>query len=496
MQGSTGNYLTDLHLLTNPGLDQADRINVTGTAAMNGLVSLSINDPEMAKPQTTSLVILNAGGGVTNNGLTINPSSLNGPSLPTAVFTPSVGFDSNNVYLDYTINFAPSGLTWNQTQVGSAINAIQTAVVAAFQPIAARIFWLPNTTALGQTYDSLSGEGTSAAQQAVFNSRGQFFDVALSQAALLLDSGPAQYAMAAAAPVPIPAGTDWRVWASGFANSGNLDGRASNPGSAKAAFTNGGGSAGIDYRVTPNTLVGFTAGGADASFDVSDRSTHGTASGVNLGLYGMAMLGAGIYVQGVLSYGSYDNDIQRTQVGANIGPTENARGSFGSNLFGGRFEAGWKNTFGQVNLTPFASIQFDALSQDAYSESTVVNGTGTPGNMGLHYSAHDVTSVPLSLGLQADGSFPVADGTTITPSARISWVHEFDQIRAINAVFLAAPDFGFAVRGAAAAKDAARVDAGLSVRFSPRFGIYGNFVGLFSGAGTTVGAQGGLKYSF
>ena len=260
----------------------------------------------------------------------------------------------------------------------------------------------------------------------MFNSRGQFFDAALSQAALLLDSGPTQYALAAAAPVAISTLTGWRVWAAGFGNGGNLDGLATNPGSAKATFTNGGASAGIDYRVNPNILVGFTAGGAEARFDVSDRYTHGSASGVNLGLYGMAMLGSGVYVQGVLSYGYYNNDIHRDLVGENIGPTENARGSFGSNLFGGRFEAGWKNTFGQVNLTPFASIQFDALSQNAYSEFTVVNGTTMPGIMGLHYSSHSVTSVPLSLGLQVDGSFPVGDGMTITPSARISWVHEFE----------------------------------------------------------------------
>ena len=495
--GSTGNYYTDLRFLTKPSLDWADRINVTGTAAVNGQVSPFINDPGMARPQSTSQVILNAVGGVTNNGLTLNPWSLNGPALPTAVFTPSLGFDSNNVYLDYTVNFAPVGLTWNQTQVGTAINAIQTAGVANFQPIAARIFWVPNVTAAGQTYDSLSGEGTSAAQQAVFNSRGQFFDAALSQAALLLDSGPTQYALAGAAPVAIPMLAGWRVWATGFGNGGNLDGSVPNPGSARATFTNGGGSAGIDYRVSPNILVGFAAGGAEASFDVSHRYTHGSASGVNLGLYGMARLGRGVYAQGVLSYGYYSNDIRRSLVGENIGPTENARSSFGSNLFGGRFEAGWKKTFGRVNLTPFASIQFDALWQNAYSESTVVNGTTMPGIMGLHYSSHNVTSVPLSLGLQVDGSFPVGgDSMTITPSARISWVHEFESTRAINAAFLAAPDFAFGVRGAAAAENAARVDAGLLVRFSPQFGLYGNFVGTFSGAGITVGGLGGLKYRF
>ncbi len=496
VQGSTGNYWADLGFLTNQSTDQADRMTVSGTAGVNGLVSLYINDPGMAKPRSNSLVILNAGGGVTNNGLTLNSWSLNGPPLPTAVFTPSVGFDSNNVYLNYAVNFAPLGLTGNQTQVGTAINAIQTAGVPNFQPIAARIFWVPNVAALGQTYDSLSGEGTSAAQQAVFNSRGQFFDVVLSQAALLLDSGPTQYALAAAAPIAPPAMAAWRVWAAGFGSGGNLGGLATNPGSAKATFSNGGGAAGIDYRVNPNILVGFTAGGAEASFDVSDRRTRGSASGVNLGLYGMATLGSGVYVQGVLSYGYYSNDIHRDLVGANIGPTENARGSFGSNLFGGRFEAGWKNTFSQVNLTPFASIQFDALSQDSYSEFTVVNGTGLPNAMGLHYSSRSVTSVPLSLGLQVDGSFAVGNGTTITPSARISWVHEFEPIRAINAAFLAAPGFPFSVRGAAAAEDAARVDVGMAVRFSPRFSLYGSFVGIFSGAGTAVGGLGGIKYSF
>ena len=465
------------------GPDQADRIDVIGTAALSGQVALTIGNPGMAKPQQgTSLVILSAAGGITDQGLTLAAQSLNGPAISTAVFRPSLIDPPGEVYLGYTVDFAPAGLTANQTWVGTAIDAIQTAGVSGFQPIAARLFWMPNVTALGQAYDSLSGEGSTAAQQAVFDARDQFFDTVLNQATLLTDGDRAP--------------TAWRNWAAGFGSGGTLAGQSSGPGSARTNLSNGGGAAGIDYRLNSDILLGIAAGGAEASFAVPGRFTHGSSSGGNLGVYGMAMLGSGVYVQGVLGYGYYDNDIHRDLVGENIGPTENARGNFGSNLFGGRFEAGWKNTFGQVNLTPFASIQFDAMSQNAYSESTVVNGTTMPGIMGLHYSSHGVTSVPLSLGLQVDGSFPLGDRVTITPSARISWVHEFESTRAINAAFLSAPGFAFGVRGAAAAEEAARVDAGLSVQFAPRFVLYGNFVGMFSGAWSAVGGRGGLKYSF
>jgi outer membrane autotransporter protein len=466
--------------------------NVSGSATLTGANVVAVFAPSSYLTKQYTILHTTGGfGGTAFGGF--------GSNIPSG-FLAGLSYTSIDALLNLTANLGGGtsllggGLPGNQQRVATALNAYFNAG-GGLPPNFVNLYGLSGTN-LASALAALSGEGTSAAQQAVFNSRGQFFDAALSQAALLLDSGPTQYALAAAAPVAIPTLTGWRVWAAGFGNAGNLDGLATNPGSAKATFTNGGGSAGIDYRVNPNILVGFTAGGADASFDVSDRYTHGSASGVNLGLYGMAMLGSGVYVQGVLSYGYYNNDIHRDPVGENIGPTENARGSFGSNLFGGRFEAGWKNTFGQVNLTPFASIQFDALSQNAYSESTVVNGTTMPGIMGLHYSSHRVTSVPLSLGLQVDGSFPVGDGMTITPSARISWVHEFGSTRAISAAFLVAPDFAFGVRGAAAAEDAARMDAGLSVRFSPQFVLYGNFVGVFSGAGTTAGGLGGLKYTF
>ena len=77
-----------------------------------------------------------------------------------------------------------------------------------------------------------------------------------------------------------------------------------------------------------------------------------------------------------------------------------------------------------------------------------------------------------------------------------AWVHEFNPTRAIDAEFLAAPGFGFTVAGTPAARNAARVDAGVSARVSPKLALYGNLVGVFSGAGNSLGGFGALTYSF
>ena len=475
VQRSTGTYAVDLAF----GPNRADRIDVSGTAVLSGQVAVAIDNPGTAKPQNgASLAILTAAGGVTDQGLTLAAQSLNGPPLTTAVFRPTLVDPPGVVYLNYTVDFAPTGLTANQTRVGRAVDAIQTAAVSDFQSTAANLFWAPTVAALGKAYDSLSGEGSTGAQQAVFDARDQFYDSVVKQATLLTDGNREP--------------TAWRSWTAGFGSGGALAGQ----GSARTNFYNGGGAGGIDYLIRPDILLGIAAGGSQAGFSAPSLDTNGVATGFNLGLYGVATSDGGVYAQGLLSYGSYNNDIHRDLVGGTIGPAETAHGRFSSSLFGGHFEAGWKQSFGQFNLTPFAGMQFDAMWQNAYAESSTVNGAGGPGSLGLRYNANYVTSAPASLGLRVDTSVEAGNGVVVTPSARLAWVHEFTPARTVDAAFLVAPGFGFTVNGAPAARDAARVDAGVSARFSPQLILYANFVGLFSGDGNSIGGFGALKYSF
>jgi outer membrane autotransporter protein len=186
----------------------------------------------------------------------------------------------------------------------------------------------------------------------------------------------------------------------------------------------------------------------------------------------------------------------RDVIGLNIGPLENAQGSFDSNLFGGRIEIGRNYPVGPVILTPFAALQFDRLHTSSYSETSTVTGASTAGVLGLQYDAHTVASVPLYLGGQVDSRFDVAPGVALIPSLRVAEVHEFNAQRTITAEFLSAPGFPLLVHGAAAAEDAAQVQAGLKLALDRRISVYANFTGYFSGGGNSLGGFGGVKISW
>ncbi len=494
VQTYSGVYDLDLQFL-----DQtSDRINMSGTANVAGAVSINILNPGLALPGSHDTTIISAAGGVMpNSGLGLN-------FIPTAVATYSLTYpDPNDIDLHYVIDFSPSGLTGNQHSVGYAINAIQSARSSPnFVPIAAKIFYVPTAADLGATYDSLSGEGTSAVQQAIFSARDQFFESVLQQAFLPSERYQDAYAMAGTSDTtPLRRTATWRAWANGFGDDLGLNSASTNVssglayGAAQQNFSTAGGAAGFDYRVDPHWVVGLAGGGSGFQYSVTDRTTHGSGSGGDVGVYASARWDK-LYAMGVLAYGHFSQDETRDVIGLNIGPLENARGDFNSDLFGGRIEIGRNYPVGPVTLTPFGALQFDRLHTSSYSETGAITGTSMPGVLELQYGAHTVASVPLYLGGQIDSRFDLAPGVALIPSLRVAEVHEFNPQRMITAEFLSAPGFPFVVHGAAAAEDAAQLQAGLRLALNRQISIYANFTGYFSGSGNSVGGFGGVKISW
>jgi uncharacterized protein with beta-barrel porin domain len=494
IQTNSGVYALDLQFL-----DQtSDRINISGTANTAGTVAINILNPGLALPGAYDTTIIYAAGGVNPNaGLGLN-------FIPTAVATYSLTYpDPNDIDLHYVIDFSPSGLTVNQHSVGYAIDAIQTARSSPnFVPIAAKLFYVPTVSDLGVTYDSLSGEGTSAVQQAIFSARDQFFESVLQQAFLPSEQYEDVYALAGTGDaVPLRRTATWRAWASGFGDDLGLNSASTNVnsglayGAAQQNFSTAGGAAGFDYRVDPHWVVGLAGGGSGFQYSVPDRTTHGSGSGGDVGVYASARWD-NLYAMGVLAYGHFSQDEIRDVIGLNIGPLENAQGSFDSDLFGGRIEIGRNYPVGPVTLTPFGALQFDRLNTSSYSETGTITGTSMPGVLELQYGAHTVSSVPLYLGGQIDSRFDLAPGLVLIPSLRVAEVHEFNPQRTITAEFLSAPGFPFVVHGAAAAEDAAQIQAGVRLALNRQISIYANFTGYFSGSGNSVGGFGGVKISW
>src|SRR3546814_10787325 len=100
----------------------------------------------------------------------------------TTLFRSNLGYPTaNQQALDYVIEFSPEGMNARQSKIGALLNRIQTTPTDAFAPTAAAIIAVPTVSALGTIYQSLTGEGTTAAQSAALSAVSNSHDVVESQ---------------------------------------------------------------------------------------------------------------------------------------------------------------------------------------------------------------------------------------------------------------------------------------------------------------------------
>ena len=317
-QSATGNYIIDFQYISNvtgaAKANLADQVHVTGTASLAGLVT--INDVSVSggpQPGTRSTLIMYADGGLTSTA-TLNPLMLVGSGTApatTAVFRPSISthaladptlsqidpypvLDGYGLYLNYSVDYNPAGLTPNQSAVGSAVNLIQAYGAPAYQPVAQALLLAPDVKTLGDIYDLLSGEGTIASQQATFTAQAAFSGAVLDHAGQNLDCDERE---------PV-CRNRWHIWSQSTLGRSDLSGN-SNEAASRSSF--GGLALGADYKADANIILGFAIGGMSPSFSVPGRQANGGSTGASFALYGMARSDFGTYVKGMVNVGVMNN---------------------------------------------------------------------------------------------------------------------------------------------------------------------------------------------
>ena len=521
LQTATGSYGVDLKL--DPS---TDLVLVSGTATMSGHVVVNLINPltapALATPGTHDELILRAAGGETHPGLTLTAPT-------TAVSSYSLVYpNATDIDLQYAINFSPfssigGGLTQNETSVGNAINTIQTLQNSpAFRAIATNLFYLPNVATLAAAYDSLSGEGVSAAQQTAFTATDYFLSTINNQvqrwtgetcgddstSKTVYENPPGSLPTHKGEVAPACAYTrTWRIWGTGFGGGSHWPGDAV-IGSAEADQHTWGFAGGLDYQITPYALLGISAGGGVSSFGVGDRATSGTVDAFHGALYG-ALRNQGFYASGIVAYDQFNDSESRTAVIPGVvlpaasfidGPFsipgfyERPTGSFGAHSWSGYGEVGYDWRFGGMfTATPFVGLEYSSLKTGAFTESN----QGLPSVVGLSFAPTTTTSVPGYLGLQLDakGDLP----NLLTPFdvwVRGAWQHEFSTSRSFEASFISAPGVDFTIQGAQPPHDALATTVGLKLNLTKNAAIFGTFEGQFGANATSVGGTGGVVFTW
>jgi outer membrane autotransporter protein len=430
-------------------------------------------------------------------------------NLP-AFLTASLAYTPTDVQLNLTSGIGQiTGLTLNQSAVAAALdNSFNTGGGTLPGLLGLSLAQLP------AALDALSGEGVSGTQETAFGAADMFTSIMMDQGAfwrngetidvngVAFAGEPLQYAPSKKSKMsdhpafkemapPVPYEPRWRTWLTGFDGAFKLGGEAG-IGSADLSHNTGGLAGGLDYQFAPDVLLGLAIGGSTSNFSVRDRITSGYLEGAHVGGYGVKTWGS-LYAAGALSFGTFRNSETRSIAG--IGPTETATGSFGSNLFSGRVEVGAKQVFGRFAVTPFAAVQFAELWQNGFTETNPVPA-GAAGPLGLTYGSIRVSSLPTFVGAQFDTRFAFSNGMVLSPYGRLSWVHEFNPTRAIDATFIALPGAAFTVDGPRASSDAARIDAGAKLAIGPNAWLFASFDGEFSDRGQSYAGKGGVRVAW
>jgi autotransporter-associated beta strand protein len=477
----------------------ADRTNVTGTASLAGSVQAVFGPGAYI---ARSYTILSAAGGL--GGTRFN--SLITANLP-ANFATSLSYTPTDVLLNLTaVLGAGTGLSQNQRNVAGALNDFFNNG-GALPPGFVSVFGLTGGN-LANALSQLSGEAATGGQQVAFQMTNQFLGLMLDpfvdgRSGVAGAGGPAlgfaparedlpdDIALAyssvlKAPPAKAPSFEQrWSVWGGAYGGSNRTSGDPAVVGSHDLSARAAGFAAGLDYRLTPNTVVGMALAGGGTNWSLANGLGGGKSDAFQAGVYGATRWGPA-YLAAAFSYTNHWMSTDRFAFAGN-----HLTASFNAPSLGARVESGYRFATIVGGLTPYAAIQAQNFRTPSYSE-TDLNG----GGFALAYNSRTGTDTRSELGARFDRLLAVNPNAVLTLRARLAWAHDWVSDPTLAAVFQALPGASFVVNGAAPAKDSALASAGTELRLANGVSLLGKFDGEFASRSSTYAGTGTVRYAW
>jgi uncharacterized protein with beta-barrel porin domain len=359
-------------------------------------------------------------------------------------------------------------------------------------------------------FNTLSGEVAADAKLLSFQMTNQFLDFMLDSSLNGRSNSPGALAFAAAAgeqttapetaldyaPAAIKAPRSlsfeqrWSVWGSGFGSALNASGDSA-VGSASVRAGSYGGVGGADYRVSPDTLVGFAASGGGGSWNVAQGLGSGHSDVFQGGVHVSTHFGPA-YLAAALSVANHWMTTDRVAFGG-----DHLQASFNAQSYGGRMEAGWRYAMPAVTVTPYVAGVIQRFSTPSYSETDLVGG-----GFALQYSPGTATEIRGEVGARLDSLFAINAGTSLVLHARGAWAYDKITDPGLAAMFEAAlapgalpgSGVGFTVNGAELPNSLALAAVGAELRFANNWSMLANFHGEFGSGSQSYWGNGTVRY--
>src|SRR5205814_6487868 len=170
-----------------------------------------------------------------------------------------------------------------------------------------------------------------------------------------------------APPKPAVFESRWTSWGSAFGGGARLRGDAV-VGSNDLTTGVFGIAAGADYRLAPDTVLGFALAGGGTNWSLAQNLGSGRSDVFQGGAYGTTRFGPA-YLATALAFSNHWLSTNRVALGDPL----SAR--FDGQAYGGRAEAGYRYAvMPAVGLTPYAAVQAQAFHTNSYAETDLITG--------------------------------------------------------------------------------------------------------------------------
>ena len=426
------------------GFGIADRIEVAGTAAIEGGTVQVVAEGSNYAPET-SYKILSA-----NEGLT---GTFEGSTDNYAYLDSWLSYDQNNVYLSLMrndIDFAAAVSTPNQKSTASAVEGL------GFTNEIYRAAIRLSETEAGNAFDQLSGEIHMSATTALYEDSRQSRAAVLARMSNAPQSGVG-------------------FWMQNISSWGKSDG---NRNAAALDRDTTGALMGVDIAAGDHWTFGLAGGWTQT--DLRSSAGTGKIESANFLGYAGAQYGR-VRIKTGVGYSTADLDLRR-QISF-TGFQDSASARYDGDVYQAFGEIGYALPLSRGELEPFANLTAVNIKTDAFTES------GGAASLAVDKRSDSFTSSTIGarLATPAAGLFAA--------KAMLGWRHVYGDTVATGRNQFAG-GLPFAVSGAPVSRDAGLFDAEAMLRLTPAITLSATYNGMIGTTSVDHSVAGRISFRF
>ena len=276
----------------------------------------------------------------------------------------------------------------------------------------------------------------------------------------------------------------WTAWGGAYGGSNKTSGDPAVLGSHDLAARTAGFAGGLDYRLSPDSVVGLALAGGGTNWSLANGLGGGKSDAFQAGVYGATKYGPA-YLAAAFAFTNHWMSTDRFAVGDHL------TASFNAQSYGGRIESGYRFATWYGGVTPYAAIQAQSFRTPGYSETDT-----TGGGFGLSYNSRTGTDTRSELGTRFDRVLALYTNAVLSLRARVAWAHDWVSDPMLAPVFQALPGASFIVNGATPAKNSALASAGTELRLANGIALLAKFDGEFASHSSTYAGTGTVRYTW